>query len=160
MHGSKKICLFLVPIDELEIKIREWYEQVYEHIVKPAAKVCGYEAERSDQLPGTSEPISQKVFRHLRQDAMVVADLTWLPPGVFYELGFRRARGKPAIQLIRRGDSAPFDVRHFPTIEVELTQDGTKKGKAELAKKIRETEKEVSSKTRKIKKKVPRAKPF
>lgn len=138
MPDSKKICLFLVPIEKLEPKIKEfsdqvnepelkikaWYDQVYECIVKPASESCGYETIRSDELPGTIETIPQKISRHLRKDELVVADLTWLPPCVFYELGFRRACRKPAIQLIQKGEKIPFDVLHFPTIEVDLTTDG------------------------------------
>lgn len=173
MPGAGKICLFIVPIGEPESKIIR-SNQVYKHIVKRAAKACKYVAMRSDKLPGPSEPTTPKILRYLRDADIVIADLTGLNQGIFYQLGYRHALHKPAIILMqiiqKRSKKLPREGFDYPIIYVDLNVDKVKESRAELIRKIREAEEEKvtkarktkrgTSKTRKIGMRVPKAKPL
>lgn len=89
-----KICFVIAPIGEEGSDIRRRSDQVFKHIIAPAAKDCGYETIRADKI---SEPgiITSQVILHLVEDALVIADLTGRNPNVFYELaGFRMGIAK------------------------------------------------------------------
>ena len=49
---------------------------------------------------------------------LVIADLTYYNPNVFYELAVRHAVKKPIVQLIERGEKIPFDVGGMRVIYV------------------------------------------
>jgi tetratricopeptide (TPR) repeat protein len=119
--------------------------------------VCGYHAIRADELPGTKERIISKISDHLREDPIVVADLTGMNPNVLYELGYRRALSKPVVHLIQKGHKLPFDVFDIPTVFVDTNVDEVVESRAELIEKIREAEKEEVAKARETKQAVPKA---
>ena len=62
-----------------------------------------------------------QVVEHLLQSGLVIADLSFHNPNVFYELALRHAAGKPTVHVIRRGDAIPFDLKDFRTITIDTT---------------------------------------
>jgi hypothetical protein len=52
---------------------------------------------------------------------LVVADLSFHNPNVFYELALRHALGKPTVHVIRTQDRIPFDIEQFRTIRIDTT---------------------------------------
>jgi hypothetical protein len=52
---------------------------------------------------------------------VVVADLSFHNPNVFYEVALRHACRKPVVQLIRAVDRIPFDLDQFRTIVIDTT---------------------------------------
>ncbi len=117
-QDAAKVCFVIAPIGEEGSDIRRRSDQVFKHIVTPAAKECGYETIRADTI---SEPgmITSQVIQHLLDDALVVADLTGRNPNVFYELAVRHAVRKPVVQVIQAGEPIPFDVSQSRTIQVD-----------------------------------------
>ena len=89
------------------------------HILRPAVEAVGYIAIRADEIdkPGiiTSQVLSQVVDAEL-----VIADLTERNPNVFYELAIRHATSKLFVQLIRKGETIPFDVAGTRTVIFDL----------------------------------------
>jgi hypothetical protein len=65
--------------------------------------------------------ITAQVIDHIVRAPLVVADLSFGNPNVFYELGLRHACRKPAVQLIRASDHLPFDVGQFRTVVLDMT---------------------------------------
>ena len=63
---------------------------------------------RADGLLRAGE-ITEQVFRRLRDDDVVIADLTGANPNVMYELGLRHTREKVTLQVGEYG-RLPFDV--------------------------------------------------
>jgi len=117
MHKEKE-CFVIAPIGEKNSQTRKRSDQILKNIVKPAAAECGYVAIRADEIfePG---PITDQVIQRIIEDPLVIADLTEGNPNVFYELALRHAFKRPVVQLIRTGDTIPFDVRGMRTIEVD-----------------------------------------
>jgi hypothetical protein len=110
------------------------------HVIAPAAKECGYDALRADQI---SQPgmITSQVIQHLLDDPLVVADLTGRNPNVFYELAVRHAVGKPSVQIIQGGEPLPFDVAESRTIQFDHHDlDNVAKCRDDLVAQIRKVE--------------------
>jgi len=136
----RKTCFVIAPIGEDETEMRRRSDQVLAHIIKPAASECGYDAIRADEI---SEPgiITAQVIQHLIDDDLVIADLTDKNPNVFYELAVRHAIRRPVIQMIRSGETIPFDVAPTRTIHVDHRDlDSVAECKGELVKQIRSLE--------------------
>lgn len=64
--------------------------------------------------------ISQQVIEYLLRSKLVVADLSYHNPNVFYELSLRHATGKPTVHVIRDADKIPFDLANFRTIPINM----------------------------------------
>lgn len=120
MAENKKSCFIIGPIDKPGTEIHIWAKKALKHIIKPAAESCGYNNPlRADEItqPGM---ITRQVIERLREDDLVVADLSWHNPNVFYELAIRHAVRKPVVQIIRELDTLPFDVLNSRTIKYNL----------------------------------------
>lgn len=90
----------------------------YEHIVRRACEEAGVNPPvRADMIYEAGE-IPEQVFRHLRDDPVVIADLTEGNPNVMYELGMRHTLNKLTIQISERG-KRPFNVSVIRTIEFQ-----------------------------------------
>jgi hypothetical protein len=139
MPGEKnqeQICFVIAPIGESDSDIRKRSDQVLKHVIRPAAKSCGFRAIRADEI---SEPgiITTQILQHIVDDPMVVADLTGQNPNVFYELAVRHALRRPYVQIIHRGERIPFDVAGVRTIEVDHRDlDSVEAAKGEIQKQM------------------------
>jgi hypothetical protein len=117
----KRICFFIAPIGSEGQEERKHSDMILESLITRALEGEGFEVVRADRItdPGM---ISGQVIEYLFHSALVVADLSFHNPNVFYELAIRHMIGKPTIHLIRSGDQIPFDVKDFRTIVIN-TQD-------------------------------------
>ena len=64
--------------------------------------------------------ISGQVIEYILKSRLVVADLSFHNPNVFYELCLRHVTGRPTVHIIRKGDKIPFDIGNFRTIEIAM----------------------------------------
>ncbi len=108
---KRKDCLVIGPYGEAGTEQREWSDWVYREIVKPVAEdeEFAYRANRTIDDPQPGE-IPGRIMRSLRAADLVVADLTWANPNVYYELALRHATGRPFVHLAREGTKLPFDL--------------------------------------------------
>jgi hypothetical protein len=135
---TSKTCFVIMPIGDQEfgnVKLtaadlkRHYDDLIKEAILKadPSLEVI-----RADEvsLPGS---ITQEILLRLMHSDLVVADVTYPNPNVFYELGLRHACRVGTV-IIRAGDGpkAPFDIEHLRHIEYENTATGLKKLAGEL----------------------------
>jgi hypothetical protein len=74
---------------------------------------------RADEI---AEPgmISKQIIEYILKSRLVIADLSFNNPNVFYELCLRHVTGKPTVHIIKKGDKIPFDVGNFRTITIAL----------------------------------------
>lgn len=86
------------------------FNRVYAELIKPALEAAGLEVFRADEEERAGD-IRTDMFQELLIADLVVADLTFDNPNVWYELGVRhalRARGVVLVQGPR--PSQPFDI--------------------------------------------------
>ncbi len=139
---KKKTCFVIAPIGDPGSEIRRWSDTSLNYIIAPAVECCGYEKPiRADQIPG-SGLISIQVIERLIKEDLVIADLTGHNPNVFYELAVRHAARKPFIQLIKKDERIPFDLRDLRTIEIDTEIAAASKAIEQLKRYIPEVEKE------------------
>lgn len=134
------ICFVIAPIGKEGSDTRIRSDQVLKHIITPAAKDCGYEPMRADQL---SEPglITSQVIQHVVEDPLVIADLSGWNPNVFYELSLRHALKKPVVQIISASETIPFDIAASRTIHVDHHDlDSVARAKEEIVRQIKSVE--------------------
>jgi len=140
----EKTCFVIAPIGDPDSETRKRSDQVLNYIVRPAVEDCGYKAIRADEIdkPGI---ITSQVIQHVVNDELVVADLTERNPNVFYELAVRHALRKPLVQLIRKGESIPFDVAGTRTIHFDHRDlDSVDKAKSEIIEQVHSLEADAS----------------
>ncbi len=104
--------------DKLETQREIQFDDVWDGVVKPAIPP-DWEAKRADELhePGV---IDKLYTEWLLESDVVLADLTFSNPNVFYELGIRQALSKKSTVLIAQKDSElPFDVRNQAVVHYD-----------------------------------------
>jgi hypothetical protein len=123
--SDKKKCFFISPIGEAGSEARKRSDDVLEYVIKPVAQTkFAYEVIRADKIakPGM---ITSQVIEHVLESDLVIADLAYRNPNVFYELALRHAIRKPFIQIIEEGGAIPFDVAAVRTIFLNHTDLGS-----------------------------------
>lgn len=101
--------------------------------IKAACESVGVDCERVDEKLLT-ESILERIYSHIRQADLIVAEMTGLNPNVFYEVGYAHALNKEVILLIRNAGDIPFDLKHYPHI---VHEGNPSKLRTELEVKIR-----------------------
>lgn len=116
----ENICFYVTPIGEEGSEQRKHSDMLLECVISPVLEEFGLKAVRADRIdkPGI---ITNQILDYLIKSKMVIADLSFHNPNVFYELAVRHMEGRPAIHLIRSCDKIPFDIGNFRTIILDLT---------------------------------------
>ena len=115
-----KICFYITPIGEEGSEQRKHSDMLLECVVAPVLEEFGMKPVRADRIdkPGI---ITNQILDYITKSKMVIADLSFHNPNVFYELAVRHMRGLPAIHLSRSSDNIPFDIGTFRTIILDMT---------------------------------------
>jgi len=116
----ENICFYVTPIGEENSEQRKHSDLFLESIVEPALKPLGLIVKRADQIdkPGT---ITKQIIEYIYKSKLVIADLSYHNPNVFYELALRHAFRLPTVQIIRKSDRIPFDLNQTRTIIIDTT---------------------------------------
>lgn len=100
---------------------------IYDAVIKPTFEEdLKWECRHIDELPGAGNVVS-RIVKEIAAATLVVADLTLLEPDVLYELGIAHSLGNNVLTLIRRGETVPFDLRSYRTIEYEDSAAGARR---------------------------------
>lgn len=121
----ERVCFFITPIgdeksgQEEEREQRKHSDMIFTAFVRRALEEQNLEVVRADKIskPGM---ISGQVIEYILKSRLVVADLSFHNPNVFYELCLRHVTGKPTVHIIRKGDKIPFDIGNFRTIQIAM----------------------------------------
>lgn len=115
-----KTCFVISPIGDEGTEYRKHADLVLSSLIEPALKSLGLTAVRADKIsiPGM---ITGQVIDHVSRAKLIIADLSFGNPNVYYELALRHAIRKPAVQIIRTADRLPFDVGQFRTYQIDMT---------------------------------------
>jgi hypothetical protein len=111
-------CFYVTPIDEEASEERRHSDLFLGNIVEPALQPFSLKVIRADAI---DKPvmITRQVIEYLLRSRLVIADLSFHNPNVFYELAIRHAARLPVVQIIRAGDRLPFDVHQMRTIVID-----------------------------------------
>jgi len=120
------------PIGSQEREVYEVSIEIYEKVIIAACQARGITAERSDTIAQPGE-VNDQILSRLRDEPLVIADLTGSNPNVMYELGWRHSFGKPTIHVAEYG-RLPFDVSTHRTIQFTRTPAGLVDGRKRLEK--------------------------
>ncbi|MCW2952043.1 MAG: hypothetical protein JWQ48_1213 [Conexibacter sp.] len=118
----KKTCFYITPIGEEGGEHRKHADLLLGQIVEPAVEELGLELAvvRADKMtqPGM---ISQQILQHVLGARLVVADLSFHNPNVFYELAIRHATRRPTVLISRTAERIPFDIADLRVVRLDMT---------------------------------------
>jgi hypothetical protein len=113
----EKICFFMAPIGNEGDEKRKHSDMILASYVEPAVEGHGLRVVRADRItkPGM---ISAQIMEYILKSKLVIVDMSYHNPNVFYELCLRHVTGGPIVHIIREEDYIPFDVGNFRTIRI------------------------------------------
>jgi hypothetical protein len=91
---------------------------VYHRVVKPVLENHGFHCKRGDEIL-ESGMIVEQIQTAINGASLILCDLTFDNPNVFYELGIAHVQKKPIIMISQNPANAPFDIRHWRIIPYE-----------------------------------------
>ncbi len=97
-------------------------DTTFASIIAPAADAMGYSAFRGDQITRTGIVVEQ-VLQSILSSDLVIADLTFCNPNVFYELAIRHVTQKPVVTMIHKNHTVPFNVAPLRTVMFSYDDD-------------------------------------
>jgi len=113
-------CFYISPIGEDGSEHRQHADLFLGSIVEPALEEFGLTVVRADKI-GKPGMITAQIIEHILKSKLVIADLSYHNPNVFYELCLRHVCRLPTVQVIRKADTIPFDLDQFRTIRIDTT---------------------------------------
>lgn len=113
-------CFYIAPIGDAGSDARKHSDLFLGSIVEPALEPFQLKVIRADTIdkPGI---ITRQIIDYIMRSRLVIADLSFHNPNVFYELALRHAVKLPIVQLIRTSDRVPFDVNQMRTVQIDTT---------------------------------------
>jgi hypothetical protein len=118
--SSDDICFYITPIGNEGSEHRLHADLFLESLVKPALQELGMKVIRADLIdkPGV---ITKQIIQYILRSRLVIADLSFHNPNVFYELALRHATKLPTVHIMRSSDTIPFDVNQSRVIMIDCT---------------------------------------
>jgi len=113
-------CFYIAPIGDEGSEPRKHSDLFLGSIVEPALETFGLQVIRADSIDKQGI-ITRQIIDYIMRSRLVIADLSFHNPNVFYELALRHAIKLPIVQLIRSTDKLPFDVNQMRTISIDTT---------------------------------------
>ena len=129
------VCFIICPIGSEGSEARKNSDSVLKHIITPVLKETGYKPIRADHIDDLGI-ITTQIVHYILKSPLVIADLTFKNPNVFYELAIRHMVKKPVILIRKIGESIPFDISSSRVIDYELDLDHADKAKQIIKKAI------------------------
>jgi hypothetical protein len=111
MHSSPT-CFVVMPYGKrLVANVEVDFDAIFDGYIKPAATAAAFTVVRSDR-DVASGVIMPQLFQSIYGAELVIADITYQNPNVYYELGVRHALRAQGTLLIRRA-SGDYAVRQL-----------------------------------------------
>jgi hypothetical protein len=134
-------CFYITPIGSPESEQRKHSDLFLGSFIEPALQSFSLKVVRADGIdkPGV---ITKQIIEYIVKSRLVIVDLSYHNPNVFYELAIRHMMRLPIVQLIRKADPIPFDINQMRTVVIDTTDIFT------LVPKIATYQTEISSQIR------------
>lgn len=107
-----------MPISDNPNYPKGHFTRVYQHIIKPACILAGFEPIRADDVLNTNH-IALDILKKIIDSDMSVCDLSNQNPNVLYELGIRQAFNKPVALIKDSKTNRVFDIQGFRDLEYD-----------------------------------------
>lgn len=114
---QRPLCFVIGPFGNDGSDERKWFEFLMDQVIRPAAG-DQYEVRSALHDPQQGN-IVDRVTEDLERADVVVADLTFQSPNVFWEVGWRQAKARPCVLVCRTGTPLAFNVSIQETIILE-----------------------------------------
>ena len=113
-------CFYIAPIGEDGSEQRKHSDLFLGSFVEPAMESFGLKIVRADSIdrPGV---ITKQIIEYIVKSRIVIVDLSYHNPNVFYELAIRHMMKLPIVQIARAADRIPFDINQMRTIRIDTT---------------------------------------
>jgi hypothetical protein len=113
-------CFYIAPIGDENSEPRKHSDLFLGTIIEPAIEPFKLKVMRADAIdkPGV---ITRQIIEYIMRSRLVIADLSFHNPNVFYELALRHAVKLPIVQIIRSSEKVPFDVNQMRTVQIDTT---------------------------------------
>jgi hypothetical protein len=113
-------CFYITPIGDDGSEYRKHSDLFLSSLIEPALKDLKLKVIRADRIlePGM---ITAQALEHIVNAKLVIVDLSFHNPNVFYEMAIRHSCKLPVIQICRKSDKIPFDVNQVRTIIIDTT---------------------------------------
>jgi hypothetical protein len=113
-------AFFIATIGDEGTEHRKHSDMMLGSFVEKAVGELGLKVVRADKIaaPGM---INGQVIAHVLRSKIVIADLSFHNPNVFYELAIRHMTGLPAVHIVRKEDKIPFDLQNFRTVTIDTS---------------------------------------
>jgi hypothetical protein len=115
-----KVCFYITPIGADGTEERKHSDLFLNSIIEPALKDAGMKVVRADKI-GAPGMITAQTMEYIIKARLVIVDLSFHNPNVFYELAIRHASQLPVVHIIRTRDKIPFDISSFRAIQIDNT---------------------------------------
>ena len=111
-------AFYISPIGEENSDTRRHADLFSASIVEPALEQSKLKLVRADKIdsPGI---ITRQILDYIINSRLVIVDLSFGNPNVFYELAIRHMMRKPIVQIMRSRDRIPFDINQSRTIKID-----------------------------------------
>jgi hypothetical protein len=149
-QSAKDDCFVVSPIGDAGSATRKHADMVLNSIIRPIAACPDFDfiVSRADEI---SDPgmINDQVILKITTAKLVIADLSFLNPNVFYEIGLRHATGKPIIHMASNDTRLPFDTLGYRCLGFDVSdwhsQEATRRALSEAIKATRAPNYKVSN---------------
>jgi len=116
-------------------------EEIYKLYIKKPLLELGYNVKRADDI-SKSTSILEDIVNHIIKSDIIIADLTYKNPNVFYELGRAHQLKKWMVQIAQEGEELPFNLKLIRTIFYKTDNSGLERLKEQIILYIETFEKE------------------
>jgi hypothetical protein len=121
VRQEQKLCFVVSPIGMPGSEQRIHADWVLECIIKPAMEaIPSFTVKRADHDPRPGQ-IDVNMINDLNSAELVIADLSFYNPNVFYEVGIRHMLQKPIIHMQLASEKPSFDVIGFRAIPLSVS---------------------------------------
>ncbi|MDI4236090.1 hypothetical protein OZ411_25080 [Bradyrhizobium sp. Arg237L] len=113
-------CFYISPIGAADSEHRQHSDLFMGTLIEPAVASFGLSLVRADQIdkPGM---ITKQIMEFLVKARLVIVDMSYHNPNVFYELAIRHMMRLPIVQIVRKADTIPFDVNQMRTVIIDTS---------------------------------------
>jgi hypothetical protein len=135
-QAVEKTCFVLAPTGPADSEPRQHADRVFKFIISAVLDNAGYTTVRPPAgavIAGVSAPLDPEILTHLVEDPLVIVDLTYPSPDVFYQLAVRHMVHKPTVHLLRRATPLPTALPEVQAIEYTLDLEGVERSQRQLA---------------------------